>query len=131
MNTRLPEERLLFNAVMLFASEQDSKAASGLLQASMGITLSKTGCIDCRLEQDESEPLRVGYNEQWETEAQFRMHAGSREFKHVLTAIDMCCETPEVKIGKLTTKSGVDSLREIYFDGIGIPQEGEHEEYEN
>ena len=94
----------------------------------MGITLSKTGCIDCHLERDEAEPLKVGYNEQWETETQFRMHAGSREFKHVLTAIDMCCETPEVKIGKLTTKSGVDSLREIYFDGIGIPQEGTGEQ---
>ena len=100
MNTPLLEEQHLFSVVMRFASEQDSKATSDLLQASMGITLSKTGCIDCRLERDESDPLKVGYNEQWETEAQFRMHVDSQEFKHVLTAIDMCCETPEVKIGR-------------------------------
>lgn len=116
-------EHFFCSIVLRFSSEQDVKKIEELLSSSSECTLSKSGCLECNISSDKADPLKVLYQEQWQNESIFRQHVGSQEFKHVLAAIDMCCEMPEVKIGKMVTRSGLDSLNEIYFEGLGLPQD--------
>ncbi|WP_281281228.1 putative quinol monooxygenase [Pontiella desulfatans] len=105
---------------MHFASEQDAKSALELLHSSLECTMSKNGCLDCRVLMDSNEPVKVDYLEQWQTEEAFRRHVGSHDFKHVFFAMDMCCESPGVKIEKVVSQSGLDYLRTVYEEGIGL-----------
>lgn len=82
--------------------------------------MSKNGCIECRVYTDSDQPTHLEYLEQWQTEPAFRRHVGSRDFRNVFFAMDMCCEVPDVKIEKLVSQSGMDYLRMVYDEGIGM-----------
>ena len=73
----------------------------------------KTGCRACWVSRDAGEPGRIRYNEIWVSDTSFRSHVRSEEFRHVLEALDMCCEEPAVTIGELTGRTGIEYLREL------------------
>jgi quinol monooxygenase YgiN len=120
MKDQQPIERIFCNIIMQFDSEQAAKEAQNLLQSSLECTLSKSSCVECRVVMDSTASVKLEYLEQWETEAAFRQHVGSRDFRHVFFAMDMCCEAPDVQIERVTSQSGMDYLRTVYDEGIGL-----------
>jgi quinol monooxygenase YgiN len=107
------QEKLVTCFIDMVFDDKWAYEAVQLLVAAVGCTEAKPGCRECRVVQDAVEPRRVRYSEQWGTEADFKKHLNSNEFKHVLLAMDLCCEEPRVIVGNLTGRKGIDVLREL------------------
>jgi quinol monooxygenase YgiN len=120
MNKLPPVEWVSCKIIMHFTSENETAEALSLLRSSLERTLSMNGCVDCRALIDPCQPVRIEYLEQWETEAAFKKHVVSTDFKHVFFAMDMSCEVPDVKIERVVEQSGMEYLRTAYDEGIGL-----------
>ncbi len=120
MNDQAPVECIFCKITMHFPSEREAQEARNLLQSSLECTLSKSGCMDCRVAPGSADPAKLDYLEQWETDTNFHKHVGSRDFRNVFFAMDMCREAPEVKIERVTSQSGMDYLRTVYDEDIGL-----------
>jgi len=84
-----------------------------LLFSASGPIRAKRGCKSCRVQKDASDPCLLRYAEEWISEDAFRRHIRSEEFWRVLVAMDLCSEEPEVAIGDLSVRYGMDVLRKI------------------
>jgi quinol monooxygenase YgiN len=100
-------------AIDLHFTPTSVDVAVPLLLSSVSRTEAKIGCRACTLAREVDEPNRVHYCETWNDEAAFRRHIQSLEFQRVLTAMDMCCEEPQVIIGHLLGHSGFSYLQEL------------------
>ncbi len=57
---------------------------------------------------DEEGVLR--YTEEWSSEDAFRRHVQSAEFWPILIAMELCSTEPQVRIGNLAVRGGLDLL---------------------
>lgn len=112
MNTANALAVMTFTVDLHFTPEAADRAIQMLL-AGIGRTEAKSTCRTCTVARDANEPNRVRYTETWNDETAFRKHVQSREFQHVLAAMDMCCEEPQVVIGTLSGRSGISYLQEL------------------
>lgn len=94
-------------------AEGEADRAVKLLLTVVERIKAKVGCQACWVSLDAVEPCRIRFSEIWTSDTAFRTHVRSEEFRHVLTAMDMCCEEPTVTIGELTGRTGIESLREL------------------
>ena len=94
-------------------SHGDVDRAVLLLLSAAGRTEAKPGCQACSVGRNAGEESQVRYSESWDSEAAFQRHVQSEEFLHVLMAMDMCCEEPQVITGTLSGRSGIAYLREL------------------
>ena len=103
---------------------QEVEKGLQLLRSAVGMIESKPGCQTCSVAQDAADATRIHYNETWASEALFRRHALSEEFRRILIAMDMCREEPDVVIGnfsgqgltylkQLCDQSGAEACRRI------------------
>ena len=104
------------------------ESAVQLLLSVVGHTEAKPGCRSCSVARDAGREGRVRYEETWSSEASFHQHVRSEEFRRVLVAMDMCCEEPQVVIGNLSGRSGLDCLRELREAEEGQPGLHLHEQ---
>lgn len=91
----------------------EADRAVRLLATVVERTKAKSGCRACWVSRDVVDSCRIRYSEVWTSDSTFRSHARSEEFRHVLEALDMCCEEPAVTIGELTGRTGMEYLREL------------------
>ena len=94
-------------------SPADLDGALRLLSSVVGATEAKAGCRSCSVARDASDGGLVRYREEWDSEPAFRRHVRSTEFQRVLVAIDLASEEPEVMVGNLSGRLGLESLREL------------------
>lgn len=97
---------------MRFAKGEADRAVRLLLTVKEPIK-TKPGCQSCWISRDAVDPSRIRYSEAWTSDSAFRTHVRSEEFRHVLAALDMCCEEPAVTIGELTGKTGMENLQHL------------------
>lgn len=71
------------------------------------------GCTDCLVSRDSILNDRVRYSESWISEDAFHRHLKSEEFRHVLYAMDMCREEPQVVIGNFAGHTGLVYLQKL------------------
>jgi hypothetical protein len=60
---------------------------------------------------DEEGVLR--YTEEWSSEDAFRRHVQSEEFWPILIALELCSTEPQVRIGNLAVRGGLDLLLQL------------------
>jgi len=84
-----------------------------MLVSAVGRTEANAGCKECVVARDAAETGRVRYSEVWNSETAFQRHLRSSEFQHVLMAMDLCCEEPQVMIGDLSGRRGIAYLQEL------------------
>ena len=73
----------------------------------------KPGCLFCLVSRNANEEDGLYYTEKWETEAAFRRHVRSEEFQRVLIAMDLCSEEPQIVVGDLLGRGGIEYLRQM------------------
>jgi len=100
------------SADMCFPAENVEQAVRLLLSTKRDI-LAKRGCRACDVSTEAADAGVVHYREEWESEAAFREHVRSEEFRRVLIAMDMSSEEPRIVAGNLTGHSGMAYLREF------------------
>ena len=100
-------------------STREIESAVRLLLSPAERTEAKPECHSCSIMRDAVDHERVRYTELWASEAKFREHARSDDFRYILAAMDMCREKPELTIGVLSGQNGLAYLQELRlsFDG--------------
>ncbi|MBE0616516.1 MAG: antibiotic biosynthesis monooxygenase [Proteobacteria bacterium] len=99
-----------------------------LLVSASGPTRVKRGCRACRIEQEAEGEGVVRYTEEWDSDEAFHRHLRSDEFWRVLLAMDLCSEEPEVAVGALSARYGLEALRELRETPSDVDQEPERVE---
>ena len=84
-----------------------------LLLSVKGEILTKRGCRACDVSTEAADAGVVHYREEWESEAAFREHVRSEEFRRVLIALDLSSEEPRIVVGDLSGHGGMEYLREL------------------
>ncbi len=97
---------------MRFAGSVLSQAVD-LLRSIIDRTEALPGCKRCSVSHDAVDAQRVRYDGVWDSEAAFRRHVQSEDFRRVLTAMDMSCEEPQVTVGTLSGRIGIAYLQSI------------------
>jgi quinol monooxygenase YgiN len=92
-------------------SPGDVARAIKMLHSSVGTTEAKRGCLTCSVARDTADENLVRYSEMWDSEPEFRRHVQSEEFRRVLTAMDMCCEEPQVLVGGRSGRDAMEYLQ--------------------
>jgi len=103
---------ITLDIAMCVAPEQLEQAIQ-LLISRCGRIEAKPGCQSVTVLRDACDACRINYRETWTTETDFRRHLRSEAFRHVLVAMEMCRETPEVVIGNFSGTSGFDYLQQL------------------
>jgi quinol monooxygenase YgiN len=98
--------------LMRFGVRQLPQAVD-LLSSVIDRTCSKPKCRSCRVERDVTDETLIHYTETWDSDDAFQRHLHSPEFWRVLLTMDLCCEEPEISIGDLSNRQGMDVLREL------------------
>jgi quinol monooxygenase YgiN len=73
----------------------------------------KPGCRGCYMLRDAAEEGSLRYTEEWTSADAFRRHVRSEEFWPILIAMDLCAAEPQVRIGDLIMRGGLDLLLQL------------------
>ena len=68
------------------------------LSAWSGPTGVASGCLSCRIFQEESEPLALCYQAQWKTQDDLLRHVRSEHYKRLLVLMDLGSEPPTRRV---------------------------------
>jgi len=63
--------------------------------------------------RDAGEEGTLRYTEEWMSEDAFRRHVQSEDFWPILIAMDLCSTEPQVRIGDLAVRGGLDLLLQL------------------
>jgi len=94
-------------------AKADLVSSVQLLLSVKGPITAKRGCRACGVELDAAETGFVHYREEWDADEAFHRHLQSEEFRRVLFAIDLCCEEPQIVVGKVSGYRGMPYLRKL------------------
>ena len=80
------------------------------LRLVMGPTEAQFGCVRCRLYLSAVNPDTLTLVEEWKSEKDLQDHIRSRDFEKILAVIDMSNKPPEIRIDKVSRRTGLDSI---------------------
>jgi quinol monooxygenase YgiN len=81
------------------------------LRAWSGPTGVESGCLSCRILQEESEPLAFCYQAQWKTQDDLLRHVRSEHYKRLLVLMDLGSEPPLVEFHTVSETKGMDLIQ--------------------
>ena len=79
----------------------------------VGPTEIQPGCIICRFYQDLNDPDAVCLVEEWETRENLDQRLKSKDYRIVLSLLDMSEEPPEFKINTISNTESFEALEAI------------------
>jgi quinol monooxygenase YgiN len=82
------------------------------LQDVMLATRRDRACRRCVVSARSGEPLRLRYQETWETEAALRQHLRSEQFEQLARLVESAIEAPRVQFWLPTGRRGLDYVFE-------------------
>ncbi len=82
------------------------------LRSIVGPTRVEPGCASCRSYQDEEAENVLSLVEEWTTEADFRRHLRSDQYRKILAIIESAVEPPEIKINTVSHVAGIEVIEE-------------------
>ena len=80
------------------------------LRLMMGPTEVQLGCVRCRLYLSTVNPNALTLVEEWKSEVELQNHIRSREFENILAVMDMSEGPPEIRIDKVSRRTGLDAI---------------------
>jgi quinol monooxygenase YgiN len=81
------------------------------LTAWIGPTQVESGCMTCRILQEDSEPHSFYYIAQWKTSEDLMRHLRSEHYKRLLVLMDLGEEPPVVEFHTVTETKGLDLIQ--------------------
>jgi len=81
------------------------------LAAWIGPTQVESGCMNCRILQEDNEPRSFRYEAQWKTQDDLMRHLRSEHYKRLLVLMDLGEEPPVVEFHTVTETKGLDLIQ--------------------
>jgi quinol monooxygenase YgiN len=82
------------------------------LTAWVGPTRVESGCMNCRILQEDNEPHSFYYTAQWKTPEDLMRHLRSEHYKRLLVLMDLGEEPPIVEFHTVTETRGLDLIQQ-------------------
>ncbi len=79
----------------------------------LGPTKALSGCISCRLYQEEGNPNSWLLLEEWASDEDMERHVASPIFHRVLEAMELSSQAPEVKFSTVAKTEGYELIENI------------------
>lgn len=89
------------------AKREQLRRALGAWSGPTGV---ESGCLSCRIFQEESEPLAFCYQAQWNTQDDLLRHIRSEHYKRLLVLMDLGSEPPLVEFHTVAETKGLDLI---------------------
>lgn len=99
--------------IKLVAPSGQGKQMLGTIRPLLGSIRSRAGCAACEVYVDVESPDEVVLFEEWDCEASFRDHVCSRDYGYILEWMEQSIERPEVKLGAVSARNGLEYIRDI------------------
>ena len=99
--------------IKLVSPDGQGKQMLGTIRPLLGSIRSRTGCIACEVYLDAESPDEVVLLEEWDSETAFKDHVRSWDFDHILEWLEQSIQRPEVTVGAVSARNGLDYIRDI------------------
>lgn len=99
--------------IKLVAPSGQVKQMLGTIRHLLGPIRSRAGCTACDVYVDVESPDEVVLFEEWDSEASFSDHVRSRDYGYILEWMEQSIERPEVKLGAVSARNGLEYIRNI------------------
>ncbi len=104
----------MINASIKFTAAQEKVSKlRDVLTMVLGPTQAMSGCISCRLYQEESDPNSWLLLEEWDSEEAMERHVKSSSYRNILEAMELASEVPEVKFTTGSKTEGFELIESI------------------
>ena len=97
---------MIASRVRLLLSETNRRRVITSLTALVGWNRVQPGCRGCHLLTDIEDPRALVLWEEWDSQDDLDRHLRSEEYRHVLAAIELSQEAPEIRFDTVETRSG-------------------------
>ena len=84
-----------------------------ILRSIQGPVQACSGCLSCRICEEEGEDQAICFNETWDDDDSLHQHLRSDLFSRVLAALDLSRSTPEICFHRVAATEGIDLIRRL------------------
>lgn len=81
-----------------------------ILKSVAGRCKLRSGFLDYHIYEDIIEGSALVYEERWSSEKDMEHHLSSREYQHVLLAMEMALQPPEVRFETVSASTGFETI---------------------
>ena len=107
------QEDPLLVMITVIAPEGSSENLIGTIKPLIGSIRSRAGCINCHIYQDIHNPEEMALLQEWDSEAAFAAHVGSRDYRYILEWMEMSTTKPQFTICKRPDYKGFKLIRNL------------------
>ena len=68
------------------------------------------GCISCRFYKDIERKNRFSFLQEWQSLADFKSHIQTKNYRYLLTVMELLNEPPEIKINFVSQTAGMELI---------------------
>ena len=101
---------MIIESVGIAVTPMKSEQLRRALAAWAGPTAVESGCMSCRILQDNSDPQSFFYEAQWKTQEDLLRHLRSEHYKRLLVLMDLGNAPPLVKFHTVAGTEGLDFI---------------------
>jgi quinol monooxygenase YgiN len=108
---------LVLESVRIAVTPKKREQLKRALAAWAGPTEVETGCMSCRILQEDSDPQAFYFEAQWKTQDDLIRHLRSDHYKRLLVLMELGNEAPLVEFHTVTETAGLELIQRVR-DGI-------------
>jgi quinol monooxygenase YgiN len=101
---------LIIESIRIAVAPMNREQLRRALAAWSGPTGVESGCISCRILQEESNPLAFCYLAHWKSRDDLMRHLRTDHYKRLLALLDLGAEPPLVEFHTVSETSGLDLI---------------------
>jgi quinol monooxygenase YgiN len=116
---------LILESVRIAVTPKKHEQLKRALAAWAGPAEVESGCMGCRILQEDSDPPAFYYEAQWKTQDDLIRHLRSDHYKRLLVLMELGCEAPLVEFHTVTETAGLELIQRVR-DGIPWEKFGAH-----
>jgi quinol monooxygenase YgiN len=104
---------MIIECVSIIASPASQEDLRRGLASLVEPTQVRSGCINCQLYQNLSDPNELRFESQWRTTDEFIPYACSDLYRTLLELLEMSVRTPTVKFYEISASHGLELVRMV------------------
>jgi len=104
---------MILSLIRLIPPEEKRQAMIDILGSMEALTRIKPGCESCSLYEQTGEARAVLYIELWKTSEDLKQNVQSSMYMRLLTAMELCCETPAIQFHEISKTMGIEFIEAL------------------
>ena len=103
---------MVVSMVKMVVSPEKRQHVVNLIRPIIEPTLVQPGCVSCHLYQDVNDDDLLTFEEVWQDQEMLERHLRSESYEHVLAAIDLASQPPEIHFDTVSHSGGFEVIWE-------------------